>query len=116
MPPPLHAVTTPVGSIGPHLYTPVWVGPSHSLFELLNEFQTGSCHMAFVSKARDRCYCRYCRYCGYHRFHRYYCDYRQYRHCRYGRHYRYETTVPAATTIPVRLLGPRGVAGGGREG
>ena len=31
------------------LHAPVWVGPGSSLFELLNEFQTGSCHMAFVS-------------------------------------------------------------------
>ncbi|KAJ1457732.1 hypothetical protein M885DRAFT_481126 [Pelagophyceae sp. CCMP2097] len=30
------------------MYAPVWIGPNHSLFELLNEFQTGSTHMAFV--------------------------------------------------------------------
>lgn len=27
---------------------PVWIGPDHSLFDLLNEFQTGRTHMAFV--------------------------------------------------------------------
>ena len=37
------ATPRPVGSVAPHLYSPAWVGPNASCFELLNEFQTGSC-------------------------------------------------------------------------
>ncbi|KAJ8608568.1 hypothetical protein CTAYLR_005971 [Chrysophaeum taylorii] len=29
---------------------PVWIHPDHSLFDLINEFQTGKTHMAFVSE------------------------------------------------------------------
>ena len=40
-------------------FAALWTGEDHSLFELLNEFQTGSSHMAFVSKdpaaSRARC-------------------------------------------------------------
>ena len=39
---------TPVLNLRRHLA--VWVGPEDNLFQLLNEFQTGSCHMAFVSR------------------------------------------------------------------
>ena len=35
------------------LHRPVWVDPNYSLFALLNEFQTGSCHLAFVSRDPD---------------------------------------------------------------
>jgi CBS domain containing-hemolysin-like protein len=31
------------------MHAPLWIAPDHSLFELLNEFQTGFSHMAFVS-------------------------------------------------------------------
>ena len=39
---------TPVLNLRRH--NAVWVGPEDNLFQLLNEFQTGSCHMAFVSR------------------------------------------------------------------
>ena len=31
-------------------HVPAWTGPTHSLFELLEEFKSGRCHMAFVSR------------------------------------------------------------------
>ena len=34
---------------------PVWIGPDYSLFDLLNEFQTGKTHMAFVYKPVPAC-------------------------------------------------------------
>lgn len=30
---------------------PIWIGPDHSLFDLLNNFQTGMTHMAFVGSS-----------------------------------------------------------------
>jgi len=39
---------TPLESL--HLYQPIWVAPDHSLFDLLNDFQAGRTHMAFVSR------------------------------------------------------------------
>lgn len=41
----------PVSSLRAH--APVWVGPEDSLFALLNTFQQGHAHMAFVSRQPD---------------------------------------------------------------
>jgi len=42
---------TPLESLP--LYKPIWVAPDHSLFDLLNDFQNGRTHMAFVSRRPD---------------------------------------------------------------
>ena len=42
---------TLVASLRSH--APIWVGPNASLFELLNSFQEGHAHMAFVSRHPD---------------------------------------------------------------
>ena len=41
----------PVSNLFTH--KPIWVGPDDSLFELLNSFQQGHAHMAFVSRDPD---------------------------------------------------------------
>ena len=42
------SASLPVATLPTH--APVWVSPDHSLFDLLNQFQTGATHMGFVAE------------------------------------------------------------------